>query len=152
GQKVTALAPDRDVPGLSSVVLSHVSIDRPERVGVQRAAQPTVGRHDDHERPTTLATLQVWMLVLGGALGCGLQDLRHLCGVRAAVLDGRLGAPEPGGRHHLHGLCDLLGVLEAPDPAPDVAKGWHGYAPSLGVFAKQLRIRRLTSRRDGTAM
>ena len=60
------------------------------------------------------------------ARGHAVQDLHHLPRVGPGREHRLLGAAQLGRRDHLHGLGDLLRVLDAADPPADVDEGGHG--------------------------
>src|SRR5262249_13166024 len=53
------------------------------------------------------------------------EHLAHVVGIGPRRLGLRLGAPQLGGRHHLHGLGDLLRRLGGGDAHPHVFKRGH---------------------------
>ena len=78
----------------------------------------------------------VWSLPLpANSLGASVPDpiprarfashLLHALGKGPRSLRGSLGAAQFRGRHHLHGLGDLLGRLDREDPVPHVLQGRH---------------------------
>ena len=95
-------------------------------VGVEAAAQALV-RGDHHEQDALARPLlEQGMGVRVGARGHAVQDLQHLPGVGPRGEHGVLGPAQLGRRDHLHGLGDLLRVLDRADPPPDVDEGGHG--------------------------
>src|SRR5712692_58232 len=120
-QEITAFAPERHVLLLVRIVLGHVAGAGADVVDVERTGQPFVCGHEDHHCPRAFAPHQERVLVLGGALAGRLQDLEHLLGVRPRRQHRRLRAAQSRRGDHLHGLGDLLRVLDAVDPADDVS-------------------------------
>jgi hypothetical protein len=66
------------------------------------------------------------------------QDLLHAQGVRTGLKDRLLGATQLGGRDHLHGLGDLLGVVDRFEPLTEVAQGRHA---ALGLEGPWQRVK-----------
>ncbi len=98
-----------------------------EQVRVERAGQPAVRRHHDHEHAADgLALLEEWVLrrvELAAQMADHLADLER---ERARGEDALLRLPQLCRRHHLHGARDLLRVLNRADPAADVSERGHG--------------------------
>src|SRR3984893_1695778 len=109
-QEIATLPPDGHVARLPAVVLVHVPVDGPKRIGVERAAEAAIGGDHDEQRPVALPLLEVRVAVLGRALRCRLQDLQHLLRIRSRRPHRLLRAPHAGRGDHLHGLRDLLDV------------------------------------------
>ena len=65
------------------------------------------------------------MELVAGARDHAAENLDHLAGVGTGREHRLLGAPKLRCRHHLHGLGDLLRVLDAADPTADVDEGGH---------------------------
>src|SRR6267142_1398037 len=124
-QEVAPLAADRDVPLAFGVVLVHVSRGGADVVHVDGPAKTLVRRDQDHHRALSLTAHEERVLVLGGALGGGLEHLEHLLGVRTRRLDRGLRALQASGRDDLHGLGDLLRVPDRVDPPDDVPECRH---------------------------
>src|SRR6267142_3766762 len=124
-QEVAPLAADRDVPLAFGVVLIHVSRGGADVVHVDGPAKTLVRRDQDHHRALSLTAHEERVLVLGGALGGGLEHLEHLLGVRTRRLDRGLRALQASGRDDLHGLGDLLRVADRVDPPDDVPECRH---------------------------
>ena len=94
-------------------------------VGVERSAEPLVGANDDDVdiRGLAFAEQRVGVRVRAGRQT--VEHLDHLLGKGSRGEDGILRAPELGGGDHLHGFGDLLGVLDAPGTAFQIAKARH---------------------------
>jgi hypothetical protein len=94
-------------------------------VRVEPAAQPLVGG-DHHHQDAVVAVVLEQRVRLGVArVARAVQDLHHLPRVRTRREHGLLRAAELGRGDHLHGLRDLLRVLDAADPASDVDECGH---------------------------
>jgi len=78
----------------------------------------TLGRLAPMVGPDAVARLQQRVVAGVGARGDAVQDLHHLPRVGSSGEDGLLGPAQLGRRDHLHGLGDLLRVLDRADPAP----------------------------------
>jgi len=108
-------------------MLADEVLRRADDVRIERAAEAAVGRDDnDDDVALRLARLQKRMRIDVDARGDRGKHLAQTGGVRARGEHPLLRAAQLGRRHHLHGLGDLLRVLDAADPAPDIDRAGHG--------------------------
>src|SRR5690348_5382965 len=98
----------------------------PDDVGVECAGQAAVAGQRDHGHVLHIAAGQKRLVaeIPGGGRNVHRQ-LLHAVGVGPQRLDPGLRAAQAGARHQLHGLRDLLGVVDGADPPFDVLLGGH---------------------------
>ena len=122
---VQTLAPYAEQVERLAPLLPDKSFRRLYDIGVEGAAQPLVG--GDHHQLNALF-LPFFQQGMPPDLGAGHQAPDHLedaAGVGPGSQDRLLGSPQLGGRDHLHGLGDLLGVAYRADPASNVQDVGH---------------------------
>src|SRR4029079_19271330 len=107
-------------------VLAHESLCCLREVCIESATQTFVSSDQD-QQVTLIAAIveQRMMKIFVGALRELAQNLRHLVCKRARRDNAVLRASELRGRHHLHGLGDLLRVRDRLDAPADVEKIRH---------------------------
>ena len=116
--------------GAGRLELAHLVGDHAQHVGVQTAAQTLVGRDDDQAHLTRATVLHhERMLVLGRRLRQVGRDDADLVRIRTSRTHAILRLAHLGRGDHLHGLGDLLRVLEALDLAANFLACRHDAAP-----------------------
>ena len=121
---VAALASDGDDRD-GNVRLVHLAQRQPVVVAVERTAETSICRHQDDHAPAHFAPLEERMLVLGSALHQLDHDRGDLVRIRPRREHSIESAPHPRCSHELHRLRDLLRVLHAMDPSPQITKSGH---------------------------
>ena len=97
-----------------------------QQIGVERAAQALVGGDDDDaDALDRVALHQERVAVLGVGMADVRRDVADLVGVGPRRAHPLLHLAHLGGRHHLHRLGDLPGVLHTPDLHSNFFGAWH---------------------------
>jgi hypothetical protein len=132
---VAALAAnDRDLDVVvARLLLPQEALGAPRDVAVEASREPAVrGDDDEEDAPRVGVGHQERVLVevvRAHPRREPAHDLTELLRVGTRRDHPLLGALQLRGGHHLHGLGDLLGVLDAADALADVAQRRHGALP-----------------------
>ena len=100
-----------------------------EDVGVERAAETAIARHDDDPDVLRLTLDEERMLVVGVRFVEVSDHGADLVGVRTGQAHPLLGAAHLARRDHLHRLGDLLSALHTRDLGADLFGAWHLFSP-----------------------
>src|SRR4030095_7893805 len=101
----------------------------PEQVYVERAAQATVGAHDDESHRLYRALDQEWMPIVGVCFIEVANHDAHLFRVRTSGAHAFLRATHLTRRHHFHGPGDLLSTFDTRDLDPNFFGARHSRTP-----------------------
>jgi hypothetical protein len=125
-EEVSPLAPDRQNLDRLTLVLAHEGRRGLRQIRVEGPGQPLVGR-DEHEQVARVAARvhQRVPEVLARLRGQVCQHLRHLHGEGARRDRALLRTLQLRRRDHLHGLRDLLRILDRLDAPADVEEVCH---------------------------
>ena len=102
---------------------------QPDDRRVERAAQAALGGADQEQMHLLAAGSREQprrRAEVADRSGDAAEHLAHALGIGPRSLGGGLGAPQLGGRHHLHRLGDLLRRLGGGDAHAHVLEAGHG--------------------------
>ena len=141
-----ALLAHHDQVGLHALcsVRPHELLGGAHDVRVEGPAQSSVGGQSDHGHAAHLVVLREEGEPFGVHLdvaGHAGDELVHAYRVGPGGLDALRRPTKSGRRHHLHGLGDLLRVLDGADPPLDISLTRHS-RPWLSLMRRPRRPRR----------
>ena len=119
-EEVAAFAADHDQTERLAAVISYEGLSRANDVGIESAAQTTIGRNDYQQNAFLRTDLEQRMRYVFDADSQIAQNISQLKCVGARTEDTFLGTPQFRRGYGLHGFSDLLRVLDRTDPAPNI--------------------------------